>query len=116
MSRFLIAVSMCTLFVTLAACAKTPEQEFVEHARQGNIAAIESSLDAGMNLNAKGASGRTALMAAAFGTHYDVVKFLLEKGAALNLRDAQGRTALTPSSCCKRARIRTLKIMMARRP
>jgi uncharacterized protein len=45
-------------------------------------------------VNAKNSVGTTALMAAAFAGHTQVVEALLSRGANANVKDAQGRTAL----------------------
>lgn len=94
MLRILIAISLCALLIPVVACAKSPEQEFVDSAKLGDITALESFLEVGMDLNATGNSGRTALMEAAFATHYETVKFLLNKGAEIDAQDSDGKTAL----------------------
>ena len=46
-------------------------------------------------VNTKEEEGETALIAATYRGHIDIVKALLEAGADLNARDKNGKTALT---------------------
>jgi ankyrin repeat protein len=74
--------------------------------QQASIAALETLLAAGADVNAQGPevsgagsrfggkrTGQTALHGAAGWGWDDVVRFLVAKGARVDLRDAQGRTA-----------------------
>jgi uncharacterized protein len=54
------------------------------------LATAEVLLDAGADVNARDARGRTALHAAAARGYNDVVKYLVERGAALDAADADG--------------------------
>ena len=50
-------------------------------------AAVELFLEAGMDPNAAGKDGKTALMVAARGGYMEIVKLLLDKGADVNAKD-----------------------------
>jgi ankyrin repeat protein len=69
---------------------------FFMAAREGQVAAMEAFVDAGMDPNFKGPKGWTALMLAAGGdtSRIPAMKYLIELGADINAIDADGRTAL----------------------
>jgi hypothetical protein len=67
---------------------------FFDAALNGNLAAVEQAIEAGMNINATDEEQRSALMLASFNGHAPVAKMLLKKGATLGARDSNGRTAL----------------------
>jgi ankyrin repeat protein len=54
----------------------------------------ELFLKAGMNINARGPNGDTALMVAAVTGNIEMLKFLIQKGADVNARNNEGYTAL----------------------
>jgi uncharacterized protein len=58
------------------------------------IEAIQLLLDLGVDVNAAGADGRTALHGAAMQGYDDVIKFLAAKGADLEAKDKKGFTPL----------------------
>ena len=60
----------------------------------GDLEKVTASLEAGTDVNAMDADGRTALMFAAFNGHSELVLKLMEKGAVVDRRDQMGRTAL----------------------
>ncbi|MCY3944900.1 MAG: ankyrin repeat domain-containing protein [Anaerolineaceae bacterium] len=63
-------------------------------AHDGNLAAVQGQLAAGVNVNARDAFGRSALHEAAFWGHRDVIARLLRAGADVEARDSTGRTPL----------------------
>lgn len=63
-------------------------------ARRGDLTALTSLLDKSVDIDAKNATGITALMMATANGHAEVVSALLAKGANINARDDDGRTAL----------------------
>jgi len=65
-----------------------------EAAALGDLAAVQSLLAAGADVDARGGDGATALSAAAARGDKEIVQTLLSQGAALELRDQHGRTAL----------------------
>lgn len=60
------------------------QASFVERAGNGDAQTVKLFLQAGMDVNARDAKGRTPLRAAAAAGHTDVVKSLLEHNAAVN--------------------------------
>lgn len=70
------------------------ENGFHAAARAGDMMAITSFLDGGMNINARnGSDGRTVLISAAARGDLQVVKLLLERGADVNAKDNWDYTA-----------------------
>ena len=70
------------------------EKSFHAAARAGDVMAITSFLDGGININARSESdGRTVLISAAARGDLQIVKLLLERGADVNAKDNQEYTA-----------------------
>ena len=64
--------------------------------RRGDLAAVKSLLEQGVNVNEKYRYGTTALFPACDRGHLEIVKLLLERGAEVNVRDTfYGATPLT---------------------
>ncbi|XAL98517.1 ankyrin repeat domain-containing protein [Phycisphaeraceae bacterium D3-23] len=63
-----------------------------------DIDGLRDALEAGLDVNAKGEDGRTALHFAVFEDDVELVAFLLESGAWVNAHDDDGETALAWSS------------------
>jgi ankyrin repeat protein len=61
--------------------------------REGNIPALQTFLDAGVDINLMDTTKTTALIYAAFFGRADAVQFLLDNGADPNLRDVWNSTA-----------------------
>ena len=76
-----------------AAAAHNPA--LFDAAESGDVAAAEAALNAGADINARSANGRTALMIAALGGRVDLIRFLISRHADVNLKDDQGRTAIS---------------------
>jgi uncharacterized protein len=69
------------------------------------IAALQLCLEQGLNVNAPGANGETALhQAAATRVEPAVVKFLVEHGADVTLKNARGQTALDAAKASRKGR------------
>ena len=62
--------------------------------RDIDLVKIRDLVDAGVDVNAAGKDGWTALMWAAFKGHRDVVRLLLQAGANVNATDNYGLTAI----------------------
>jgi ankyrin repeat protein len=71
-----------------------PGFDFVLAAGKGELARLEAFLEAGGDVNVLNDKGRTALMAASRGGHFEIVRSLLSKGANPNLVDNDSDTAL----------------------
>lgn len=67
---------------------------FVNHARNGEIAEVQKSLDAGEKVDVIDSLGQTALIAAVSHNSLETVKLLLERQANPNLADGSGWTPL----------------------
>ena len=74
----------------------TPEiRNFLEAAGFGNEEEMQSSLDAGVDVNSvESRSGDTALHQATWGNHHEAVKFLLKNDADPNIKNLAGYTPL----------------------
>src|SRR5262245_44302767 len=66
----------------------------VEAAAGGKLDDVRNLIDKGASVNATNAQGATALMAAAFFEHPQVVRALLRMGADVNHRSNAGHSAL----------------------
>src|SRR5215467_14021541 len=86
--RKCLVVALITLS-PLAAIAqdKDKNEEFFAAARKGDVAALKTFLDHGVDVNAKTRYGATALSYACDKGHLEVVKLLIERGADPNVRD-----------------------------
>lgn len=73
---------------------KDKDFELLESSLNGELGAVDSLLQKGIDPNAKDKAGRSALMFASWGGNIEVVKALIGKGADLNAKDNDGRTAL----------------------
>ncbi|BCG65943.1 MAG: hypothetical protein methR_P3815 [Methyloprofundus sp.] len=73
--------------------AETTQDLFIA-AIQGKQQRVQNILVQGIDVNGRVASGRTALMAAAYSGNFRIAKLLLTYGANVNLNDKQGNTAL----------------------
>ena len=69
------------------------EDLFIRAAQDGDMQALKTLIEAGVNVNAKGSSGMTALMHAARNNYVDCVKVLLDAGAEVNAVNEFGRSA-----------------------
>lgn len=64
-----------------------PARALLEAAEQGNVGAIEKALSAGVKVDVRDASGRTALLLATHGNHVAAAKLLIASGADVNAKD-----------------------------
>jgi len=69
-------------------------QVFVQTAGDGDMAAVQNLLAAGAEVNAAGAYGKTALIAAAAQGHVEIVRLLLRHNANVNVQKSDGFSAL----------------------
>ncbi len=69
-------------------------ESFLGRVGVGNKEIIELFFKAGMNVNAKGNNGETALIQAAVNHNIEMLKMLIKKGADVNAKNNRGDTAL----------------------
>jgi uncharacterized protein len=67
--------------------------DLIGAAERGDVAAVRQLLDKGANVEARDASGKTALIAAAYANHLDVAKVLIDAGADVNTQDRTQQSA-----------------------
>jgi uncharacterized protein len=73
--------------------------ELIVAARAGDVDRVRSLLERDADVDARDASGATALVAAAYGNHLDVARTLIEAGADVNVKDdSQQSTYLIATS------------------
>jgi ankyrin repeat protein len=72
----------------------TGDAPVVAAARGNHMEAIQTLLDAGADINARGTRGYTALHAAVEGDYPDLVRLLLARGASTTIGNGRGDTAL----------------------
>jgi ankyrin repeat protein len=70
----------------------TPNSRLVRAAGDGSVAAVESALADGADLEARDGRRRTALLLAVTGDHVDVARLLVSRGADVNAVDDQRDT------------------------
>jgi uncharacterized protein len=67
--------------------------ELIVAARAGDVDRVRSLLERDADVDARDASGATALVAAAYGNHVDVARSLIEAGADVNVEDERQQSA-----------------------
>lgn len=82
------------MLMPLPAQAGDPAAELFASASQGRISQLQSILAQGVDVDARTATGRTALMGAAFFGNERCVRLLLSYGADVNAADNRGITPL----------------------
>ncbi|HEX9646485.1 MAG TPA: ankyrin repeat domain-containing protein, partial [Alphaproteobacteria bacterium] len=93
-ASLLILSLLCLALAAPAVAGAREDSRLLTGARGQLIAVVEAALEAGADLEARDAGGRTALIWAAFHDHAHMLEFLLARGADVNAQDAHGRTAL----------------------
>jgi ankyrin repeat protein len=79
---------------------------------QDEIAAIQLCLDNGLDINAAGANGDTALHDAVTGRgELDVIRYMVEHGASLDAKNARGQTALEAARTSRRDRTAAAELL-----
>ena len=86
--------------VALAGCSDEPappdpakDQALIEAAAAGDRTAVDRLLGEGARVDSTDASGRTALVAAAYGNHVQIAEALVEAGADVNVQDVTQQSA-----------------------
>ena len=90
------SLSLSLSLSPLSPLSPFPEiRDFLEAAGFGNEEEMQSSLDAGVDVNSvESRSGDTALHQATWGNHHEAVKFLLKNDADPNIKNLAGYTPL----------------------
>ena len=71
-------------------------------ARQGEIDAVKALIEAGADVNQRGAGDPvTPMLIATMNGHFDLAKYLLDKGADPNLAQSNGVTPLYAALNCQ---------------
>ena len=69
--------------------------QIVDAARRGSLDAVKGAVASGVDLNSQCSGNRsTALIAAAYRGHIDIVEFLLQQHADVNLSNDDGASAV----------------------
>ncbi len=79
--------------------------------QNGNIRIASRLIQAGAQVNAKGADGRTVLYYAVRERQLDAIHFLIESGAAVNVRDKDGTSPL--DDAVRRGTLDTIALLLA---
>ncbi|HEX7677972.1 MAG TPA: ankyrin repeat domain-containing protein [Thermoanaerobaculia bacterium] len=82
-----LAVLILSIIVSTA-CPLAPSSPAVAAASRGDVAAMKSLLDTGLDPNARDATGYTPLISAARAGNVSMIRLLTSRGADPNLRDA----------------------------
>ncbi len=77
---------------------QTLDEQLLDAARKGDLAAVESLMAKGANIEAASPYGQTPLFFAARNGHTPVVKFLIGKGAKVDVRDTFYKMSLTAAA------------------
>jgi len=75
------------LFCALSLYGFDANEDLLDAARRGDLAAVKALVEKGAAIESKTAYGQTPLYLAAMSGHEPVVQFLLEKGATTEVRD-----------------------------
>ena len=86
--------TLLTLTITSLLAINAFADPIHDAAKDGDLAAVQAQLDAGVDVNAKDWLGGTALLEAAIKGHKEVVELLIAKGADVNAKDKYGKTPL----------------------
>lgn len=72
-----------------------PSMDIFEACRLGKLKEVKSNIESGVDVNAKGSYGRTALIIASSNGYLEMVKYLISMGADVNIEDDHGYTCLS---------------------
>jgi outer membrane protein OmpA-like peptidoglycan-associated protein len=85
-------------------------EDFCYDARIGDLASIKNDLKSGIDVNARGREGITALIEASLEDRRDIVGLLIAKGAEVDARTDYGLTALMGAS--REGHVETVKMLL----
>jgi hypothetical protein len=75
---------------------------------KGNVNAVQTLIQSGVNVNCRTMSGKTPLMAAAYRGYPDIVQMLIAAGADVDMVDSAGNTAMSVGKRMGYSRVVTL--------
>jgi hypothetical protein len=93
---------------------RTQPVAFVVAAGSGDVMTVRREISAGIDVDTRDASGRTAVTAAALGEHADVVRLLVDADADVNLQDADRNNALL--ACGETGNVEVLREVLRAEP
>jgi len=89
-----LVLSLLLLCVTEGTMAQSPEMPpIVAAAEKGDLVELKRLIDARADIEARDASGRTALLAATHGNHIEAARLLIAAGADVNAKDQRQDSA-----------------------
>src|SRR5579872_2569297 len=91
-NRRLVESSALVLWLSLRLCAATIDDNLIDAAKTGDVAAIRMLVNKGANVNAR--NGNTALIWACNQNHESAAQTLIDAGADVNARGVEGITPL----------------------
>ncbi len=101
-----------SLQIQVAAAGERRQAEWqpraLDHARQGETAALARMIDRGVSMNLADARGNTLLMLACHHRNGDTARMLLSYGAEVDRRNRRGQTPLGAAACKGHADMVTL--------
>ena len=90
------------------------DDELLEAAKTGNLAAVTAALEKGANVDSRDAGfGRTALMTASMHSAIPIMRALLDAGASMNLQAVLGERALILAASGRGGE--SIELLLARR-
>jgi len=92
--RLLGALAVVLFVLVPQLCAGQSFEQLLSAANQGDVRAVGTFLDKGLDPNTADPDGNTLLMIAARGGHLDLVSFLIGRKASVTRRSPHGDTAL----------------------
>ncbi|WP_312708979.1 ankyrin repeat domain-containing protein [Stenotrophomonas sp.] len=88
LGRLLLLCLLALLLPACSAAAGPADARLREAADRGDADAVRLALNAGADLEARDAQGRTAVLLATHGNHVEAARALIEAGADVNAKDA----------------------------
>ncbi|AFM25166.1 ankyrin repeat domain-containing protein [Desulfomonile tiedjei] len=92
-----LGIMICTVLLICSTSFSDQNLELIEAAQKGDLKRVQDLLNKGCDVETKNRDGITALMAAAFNNHLEIMKLLLEWEANVNVM-ANGVSLLMVSS------------------
>ncbi len=107
MKKFLLVL----LFAIVFTASLFANDNFIQAAKNGNIAEVRKYINRGVDINAKDEYSMNALLYAICEGHIKIVELLIDKGADIHVTDNSGITALM--FACDHGHIEIVKLLIA---